>query len=62
MGILAIIGNTFKLLMLILGKWAERDAEKKKLKGEAANEVKAGLKDRDPNRINAGFDKLRRVR
>jgi len=61
MSILAMIGSALKLLMLIFGKWAERDAEKKKLKQEAANEVKAGLKDRDPNRINAGFDKLRRM-
>jgi hypothetical protein len=48
MNILALIGSALKLLVMFFSKLGERDAKKKKMKQEASNEVKAGLKSRDP--------------
>ena len=61
MGILATIGTAFKLVFLIVNRWLERDAEKRKKLKEAVDEVKAGIKERDPSKITGGFDKSNRI-
>ena len=57
MGVKDIVGAIIKLLVLIFKTWLERDAEKKKQKQEAIKDVQNGIKEQDPAKITAGFDK-----
>ena len=55
-----LIPSIGKLIILVLTQLLERNAEKRKLRKEAAKEVVKGIKERDPSKITAGFDKLNR--
>ncbi|RLE41017.1 hypothetical protein DRJ16_06755 [Candidatus Woesearchaeota archaeon] len=55
--------------LLVVGKFVfkwfgvkiERDKEKKEKKQKALKEVGDGIKEKDPSKITAGFDKLSRI-
>lgn len=56
-----LISGFLQLVLLILSKWFESDAEKKKIKAEAIKDVTEGLQERDPSKITAGFEKVKNL-
>jgi len=55
---LEIIGNALKLVLMLLGKWFEFDAEKKAKAKEILKEVPNA---KDPSSITAMFDAINRL-
>lgn len=62
MGWIQLIPILFKVGLKVVSTWLEFNSDRKKLKKEGLNEVKEGIKKRDPNLINAGFSRINRVR
>ena len=61
-GIGATIMAALALIFKIIGAKLDRDKDRKEKKKKAIKDVKTGIKDRDPAKITAGFDKLRRLK
>jgi glucose uptake protein GlcU len=59
---LSLIGGVIGLIIRIVGAIMEANAEKKKLKQEAVNDLQQAIVKRDPSAITASFDKFNRVR
>jgi hypothetical protein len=55
---LQTIGAFLQLLLLILSKWAEKDAAKKSKKEEIQKELSDALKAKDTSAITAALDHL----
>lgn len=58
---LAAIGGLIGLILRIFDMVLESNVEKKKLKQEALDGLKTGIKERDPSRITAAFAAFNRV-
>ena len=57
----AILGIIGSLLLMIIGLWkyfASKNRAIQKRKDDAANEIKQGIKDKDPSAITGGFDSM----
>ncbi len=59
---LKVIGAIIQLAVLIFSKWAEKDADKKKKKGELSKELSDAIKSKDTSRINASIERINRMR
>ena len=59
MGIIELAKYLIQFVLLLVGKHFETDAEKKKIKGEAADAVYVGIKTRDRSQITAGFSRVK---
>ena len=58
---IALITAVIKAITMGLWTWLERDKRRKKLKKQAHEELKNGIKERDPAKVTAAFDKYRRI-
>lgn len=56
------IAGFFKLILTAWMEWRKKEAEKKRLKMEAKNEMKEALESKDPQRVTDAFDKVRRAK
>lgn len=57
----AILGIIGSLLLIVIGLWkffANKGRIIQKRKDDAANEIKQGIKDKDPSTITGGFDSM----
>jgi hypothetical protein len=59
---LSAISAALQLILLIVSKWFEKDAEKKKKKEELGKELKDAIKSKDTSRINATIGRINRMR
>lgn len=59
---LNIIGGILQLILLILSKWAETDAAKKKAKEKLQGELSDAIKNRDVSALNAVTERINRLR
>ena len=60
----AVIGIVSSVLAIIIGLWkffTGKDRAKRKKRQEALDEVREGVKKKDPTRITSGFDRLNRL-
>jgi len=48
-----------KLLAIFISIWAERSKDRKEAKKKARTMIAEGIKDRDPAKITAAFDRIR---
>jgi len=62
MSIIQVIAAFLKLVGMFFGRVIERDKIRKIKLKEASDEVREGIKKRDPSLITGGFDSARRVR
>jgi len=58
----SIIVITIQLIILWIKNSFERNARIRQQKKEAASMIKQGLKERDPSKITAAFDRVRTMR
>jgi len=56
---LSLVGNLFKVFMLVWQQKLARDKERAEELAVAEAEVREGLATRDPGMITAGFDRAR---
>jgi hypothetical protein len=61
MSILTIISSLISAFLLWFKTKLEKDAEKKKKKGELLNEAKQAIKDGDTSAITSVFDRVKRL-
>lgn len=50
-----------KAIVLGIAMWREKDKRRKELKRQAYEDLKLGIKERDPAKITMAFDRARRV-
>lgn len=57
-----IVGQAiFKIVILILTQWFEKNVAKKKERKEIIEEIKDGIQTNDLSKITAGFDRARNL-
>lgn len=56
-----IIGAILQLILLVLSKWFEKDAEKKKAKAGLQKELSDAIVAKDTSAITATIDSIRRL-
>ncbi len=59
---LQTIGAVLQLILLILSKWGELDAERRKKKAAIQKELEDALKAKDTSAINAAIDSINGMR
>jgi hypothetical protein len=57
----AIIIAVAKLVAVFISTWCERDKERRERKAHALEELRNGIKERDPAKISAAYDAARRT-
>ncbi len=55
------ISTAIQLVILLVSKWFEQDAAKKKLKEECLKDIKNGIAERDASKITAAFARAGRI-
>ena len=60
--IVLIAVGVVRLITLFFDSKLEKDKKAKKIKGEAKDDILAGLANSDPSLITSGFNKLNRLR
>ena len=58
----AIVSGIIQLIFLLLSKWFEKDAEKKKVKTEIQKELSNAIKTRDVSALNSITQRINRMR